>query len=73
MSGVLDNQPDIVVVGKFDSRNNITGPGNVERVAGVVVQKTGLMLLTEGITALVLEVGTHSLGRGIYAAGIRIW
>jgi hypothetical protein len=30
MASILDSQPDIVLVGKVDSRNNIFDAGNVD-------------------------------------------
>lgn len=61
MTGILNDQSDIVLTGKLNSGNQIIGPGNNNRVAGVVTQFAWLGCWGVRVACLVLKVGAHDL------------
>lgn len=42
MTGVLDDQSNVVLASKFDTCNHMVGLGDIDRVAGVIAQLTRL-------------------------------
>ncbi len=50
MPGVLDDKTDVLLLGEFQSSNDVAGTGNVDGITGIVAQSAGRRWWSEGIT-----------------------
>jgi hypothetical protein len=60
---VLDYDPDVVFLRELESSGNIGWRAHVDRVINVIAKAACTQVRGEGITALVLPVWCHDLGR----------
>lgn len=63
MTSVLNNETNVVVLGKVNRSNDIVAGRDVDCVADKVAQQTRPRLRGEGVATLVGKVGLHDRGR----------
>lgn len=63
MPRVLDDKPDVVVLGECDTRHNVFSSRGIYRVSDIVSELTRLLNRRVGVARLILERRVHDLGR----------
>ena len=62
MTSVLDNETDVVLLGKVNGGNDIVAGRDIDCVADKVAQEAWPRLRGEGVATLVGKVGLHDRG-----------
>ena len=65
MTGVLDDQPDVMLASKRDPGRCISGTADIDGIVRVVTQKAGTRFGGKGITTLILKIRIAERGGGI--------